>query len=78
MYTHTQQSRSPVLLLRLSPTLICGSSSAEMLRLFGLSQVEAVSVLGTLTKDKAAVTLDGGRGHQPDKEGRDDSTEEGI
>ena len=31
------------------------SSSTLMLRLFGISQVDAVSVLGTLNKDKAAV-----------------------
>lgn len=52
-----------------------------MLRLFGISQVDAVSVLGTLNKDKAAAHDDwrvavalesagtGKRGHQLDKEG---------
>lgn len=34
------------------------SSSAPMLRLFSVSQVDAVSVLGTLNKDKAAVPDD--------------------
>ncbi len=34
------------------------SSSTLMLRLSGISQVDAVSVLGTLNKDKAAVPDD--------------------
>lgn len=55
-YTETAQSSCKGCLAFISHSY--ESSSTLMLSLFGISQVDAVSVLGTLNKDKAAVPDD--------------------